>query len=380
MNIVVLTINANITPMERIDYIEKPIGDFLKDKGLGRVDGGGTQIGKEGIEFIEIFLLLKKVSQKILEEIANEAEKIGLPQGSTIEDENYFIEFGTKKMFTLSHANTSTKKKTVNNKVVLSDNAIEILLKWADSNNIPDVHKDKYGVYIGFPRDKTKIPIIQYLDISECEIKELPKELFDLTSLTNLNIGNNKISSIPQEIEKLIKLKTLDLTDNKFIEFPIEILNLKNLKELWIGGNSFKSIPLKINLLQKLEVLELTFHKCKILPSSIGDLSNLKSLDLGMSKLEILPKEIGNLLKLKSLTLEKTNIKELPKEIGKLKELEELFVPMNNLTTLPKEIGNLKKLDELSIEGNPIQYLPKECKWLVEDGIIYDVPKDVKYK
>lgn len=87
------------------------------------------------------------------------------------------------------------------------------------------------------------------------ELKELPKEMCELTQLTQILIMNNKIESISPDIVKLTSLKKLDLTGNQLKTLPVEIGQLENLETLKLSNNPLESIPVEIGNCTKLSSL-----------------------------------------------------------------------------------------------------------------------------
>jgi Leucine-rich repeat (LRR) protein len=50
------------------------------------------------------------------------------------------------------------------------------------------------------------------------QLKELPKEIGELTNLLYLEIGNNQLSSLPEEIKYLTSLQELHIERNNLSE------------------------------------------------------------------------------------------------------------------------------------------------------------------
>ena len=83
---------------------------------------------------------------------------------------------------------------------------------------------------------------LKILDIECYNLKELPKEIFNLINLEKLRIISNNLEISPDGIEKLINLEKLDININiinenfNFKSLPIEeIGKLNNLKEFDIS-------------------------------------------------------------------------------------------------------------------------------------------------
>ena len=68
-------------------------------------------------------------------------------------------------------------------------------------------------------------------------LRQLPIELSQLTSLTELHLGRNRISQIPSELSNLKKLVSLNLSHNRLTEIPPQILDLRQLETLNLEGN-----------------------------------------------------------------------------------------------------------------------------------------------
>ena len=162
----------------------------------------------------------------------------------------------------------------------------------------------------------------EILDIEIIEAKNsLPKEVFKLNSLEWLKIEVKDLTEIPKEIENLSisNLINLDIIDcHNLKELPKEIGNLTNLINLGIiDCPNLGELPKEIGNLTNLRGLMIKdCPNLKELPKEIGNLTNLHSLDIeGCHNLKELPKEIGNLTNLEYLTIESChNLKELPKE------------------------------------------------------------------
>jgi hypothetical protein len=204
------------------------------------------------------------------------------------------------------------------------------------------------------------------LDLSQKNLKQIPKEIFDLVEITKLYLSFNQITSLPSEIGKLVNLKELDVSSNQITSLPPEIGKLVNLEKLWVSTNQLTSLPPAIcDGLVNLEKLFVSFNQLTSLPPAICDgLVNLKELDVSYNQLTSLPSEIGKLVNLEELIVYNNQLTSLPPEIGKLVNLEKLYVSSNQLTSLPSEIGKLINLEEIDVYNNQLTSLPSEIGFL----------------
>jgi Leucine-rich repeat (LRR) protein len=202
------------------------------------------------------------------------------------------------------------------------------------------------------------------LDLSQKNLKQIPKEIFDLVEITKLYLSFNQITSLPSEIGKLVNLKELDVSSNQITSLPPEIGKLVNLKELSVFNNQLTSLPSDIGKLVNLKELDVSRNRLTSLPSAIGKLVNLKELSVFNNQLTSLPSEIGKLVNLKELDVSGNQLTSLPSTIWKLVNLEKLYVSSNQLTSLPSEIGKLINLEEIDVYNNQLTSLPSEIGFL----------------
>lgn len=115
-----------------------------------------------------------------------------------------------------------------------------------NSSNILNFDNKKINEILSHIPDK-----VINISLSNCRIKNL-YFIADFTDLEYLNLSNNRIKELPKNISELIKLKYLDLSNNRLKTIPVEeIHKLSNLKILNLKGNklNFEDI---INLVRML--------------------------------------------------------------------------------------------------------------------------------
>ncbi len=99
---------------------------------------------------------------------------------------------------------------------------------------------------------------LQSLDVNNCNLSELPKEIFKLTNLQELIISNNPIEIIPPEIGELKNLKWLYATFIKATTVPPSIKELKKLHTLFLWGSEITYFPPEfLELKSTLKVLNI---------------------------------------------------------------------------------------------------------------------------
>jgi hypothetical protein len=128
---------------------------------------------------------------------------------------------------------------------------------------------------------------IKKLDLSNLELKELPKELSLCRNLVELDLSDNLLneSSDFSALKDLKKLKVVDLNFNKFELFPESIFEVTQIEEITFHANNIKVIPKGIVKLNNLESLTISYNEISEIPEYLLDLRNIKSIWIDGNKI-----------------------------------------------------------------------------------------------
>jgi Leucine-rich repeat (LRR) protein len=204
------------------------------------------------------------------------------------------------------------------------------------------------------------------LDLSECNLSEVPPEIFDVKGLEELSLAGNRLKALPADIGRLTELRRLQLAGNGLTKLPDEIGGLKHLEGLWVHGNLLEELPCSIGELGALKQLSIAGNVLVNLPSSIAHLTSLYELGAAGNRLNALPKDFGALVGLHKLALHGNELQHLPASINGLVSLKELWLQGNScLTSLPAELGALPALQHLSAA---------DCSLVHVSGSIGNIP------
>ena len=156
----------------------------------------------------------------------------------------------------------------------------------------------------------------------------------DMSKVTELNLSNKNLRVLPREVCELTSLKVLRLSDNYLTRLPDEMTNLRSLERLVLSRNSFTRFPEVLCMIESLRKLIFTGEKIidpnkkpnpnkhgrnmagsanhgnalTVIPFAIGRLVNLEDLDLRGNKICVIPKELAGLRALKKLNLRDNNL------------------------------------------------------------------------
>lgn len=144
---------------------------------------------------------------------------------------------------------------------------------------------------------------LNYLNIHQTELKELPNEIGNLVNLTTLVLHSNQLSKIPCSIKNLTKLKVFDCSRNKLEQLPNELSELPQITTINFGSNLLNDLPSQGKNL-KLALLDLSNNKFDKFPDIFyGELVHLAEIRINGNLIKEIPGEIHVLGALKLLDL-----------------------------------------------------------------------------
>lgn len=128
---------------------------------------------------------------------------------------------------------------------------------------------------------------LKRLDLSKCNITNLPQTVRDLNHLLELYLYGNKLVLLPAEIGCLTSLQTLALSENSLTTLPDSLINLKSLKVLDLRHNKLNDIPDVVYKLTSLTTLFLRFNRIRYVGDEICNLTALTMLSLRENKIKV---------------------------------------------------------------------------------------------
>lgn len=128
----------------------------------------------------------------------------------------------------------------------------------------------------------------------------------DLKELRELTILGEKIKNLPKQIFELTELEYLRICAEKKSSFPslADFSNMKKLQTLEISGFHLKTLPNGIENLDELVSLYLMNNELVQLPSKLANLKKLQTLDISNNRFRRRPKILFELEKQNNITIE----------------------------------------------------------------------------
>lgn len=138
------------------------------------------------------------------------------------------------------------------------------------------IHGDLTNGITGIDKAIGNLKKLEVLYIANSPITELPQELGDLASCTDLEIYNcPNLKVFPLQLAQMKNLTQLNMAMNPQLaeDFPNGIQELaereagKSLQILYLGYNNIKSLPENVSKMKKLGKIDLIYNKLEKLPA-----------------------------------------------------------------------------------------------------------------
>lgn len=147
-----------------------------------------------------------------------------------------------------------------------ADQWLNALISWANKNDLPELKIEDHmmiagGYHEGFPRDKKTLINLHTLNLQNCKLTELPREIGNLKKLKKLWLDGNDLRFLPDEVCSLSLLEELYVPNNNVEKLPENIGKLINLIEINFRNNDLKRLPFSMVLLENLRKIDLRKQK-----------------------------------------------------------------------------------------------------------------------
>lgn len=129
---------------------------------------------------------------------------------------------------------------------------------------------------------------IQFLDLSNNQLKELPEWISELSNLEILFSSFNHLITLPQSLSKLSGLSMIGARGNG-LEYLSEEGIPPSLRWLTLTDNHLTSLPESISVARTMQKLLLAGNQLTSLPNSLASCSHLELLRVSANKLNSIP-------------------------------------------------------------------------------------------
>ncbi len=230
------------------------------------------------------------------------------------------------------------------------------------------------------------------LELVNCTIDELPRQLDRLPNLKSLSIYNNSSKrsiklpanktiirliiknenprGIPNSFRPFEALESLDLAENKLTRFPNGARHNKHLLSLGLQQNEI-TLKNRIKKHPHLERLALQNNKIEYIPRSIRNCPGLKKLYFNLNPVSNVHPAIGTLKKIENISFYSNHLSEIPAGVYQLPNLLEIDLFHNQIENIEPEFANWQKLTTLYLSHNKLTSLPENLDTLSQLSGLY---------
>lgn len=161
---------------------------------------------------------------------------------------------------------------------------------------------------------------------------------------------------LPSALFQLNALNYLEISDTTLTEVPDQISQLKNLINLALHRNHIEKVGAFFNELPKMKFFDISFNQLAYLPETLV-LEPVHTLNLSNNKLCLLG-EMSSAVNLSILHIEHNQLERLPEGLENIPHLLEIHASNNLLNSLPENIDTFPTLKLLDVSENKLQNVP----------------------
>jgi Leucine-rich repeat (LRR) protein len=121
---------------------------------------------------------------------------------------------------------------------------------------------------------------LQKVDLSNCDLDSLPKELALCVNLVELDLSDNNLRELPSYLKNFSSLRELKLQENLFTSFPSSMVDAPKLERLLLAQNPITSLKLAADAFPQLLYLDLWDCDIQEIDPSICQHPKLEEIDL----------------------------------------------------------------------------------------------------
>ncbi len=186
----------------------------------------------------------------------------------------------------------------------------------------------------------SSLPKLEVILLDSIKCKELPDNFKKLNALHHVSLVNNPELNFAQAFELMsgFNLEFLNLSENHLQELPKEINQIKSLRDLKLSSNQLKLSELFFTLstIPKLRALWIDNNQIELMPFETVMLDKLIYLYLDNNRISEFPPEMKNMNKLLVLHAANNNFEELPIILTQMPQIKFAILSNNPIKSIPQ--------------------------------------------
>ena len=227
-------------------------------------------------------------------------------------------------------------------------------------------------------------------------LKSLPKEIGNLTNLEQLFIANSEIEELPDEVANLISCTDVEIYNcPKMVKFPMALAKMPNVALMNLANNRQWSSEEVLKGLkglstgpsrEKIQILYLNENNLEVVPKEIKNMKKLGMIDFSSNKIHTIEEAWGNDIKPVQIYFDNNRLSEFPVDehgvFCYMEDAETFSVRNNNFTQFPNifDAESLYAIVSIDFSYNHISSFPEDFRGVfVETLTIANNPELTKY-
>ena len=170
----------------------------------------------------------------------------------------------------------------------------------------------------------TNLDVVKMIDLSERGTASVQPEVLKLKGIKEFYFASNGMVNVPDLSGWAATLDYLNLDNNSIKELPESMAKLIGLKWLRLNGNQLKAIPSAFSALKNLRRIYLKKNGLTAVPEVAKEWTSLEDISLDGNPITTIPDWLVAMPKLRAVTLNDTRVTKLPDDLSAWKDLDML--------------------------------------------------------
>ena len=170
----------------------------------------------------------------------------------------------------------------------------------------------------------SRLASVKMIDLSERGTATVPPEVLELKGIKEFYFASNGMVAIPDLSAWADTLDYLNLDNNAIKEIPAHAGNLKRLKWLRLNGNGIKEVPAALSSLKNLRRIYLKRNSLTEVPAVVKEWTALEDISLDGNPIASIPDWMVAMPNLRAVSLNDTRVSKLPDDLSAWKDLDML--------------------------------------------------------
>jgi Leucine-rich repeat (LRR) protein len=227
-------------------------------------------------------------------------------------------------------------------------------------------------------------------------LKSLPKEIGNLTNLEQLFIANSEIEELPDEVANLISCTDVELYNcPKMTKFPMALTRMPNVALMNLANNrqwspeevlkGFKGLATGPSR-EKIQLLYFNENNLEVVPKEIKNMKKLGMIDFTSNRIHTIEEAWGNDIKPVQIYFDNNRLSEFPVDehgvFCYMEDAETFSVRNNNFTQFPNifDAESMFAIVSIDFSYNHISSFPEDFRGVfVQTLTITNNPELTKY-